>query len=508
MRAVGFGFVEDSVVADQARGIDVMEDLFGRAPGNFIDGAWETDEPEWMDATNPATGETLARLPKSSRATVVRAIEAARRAQPAWAKTTPWERANLCERLAQAIQAAQPRLARVLSLDQGKPLAQAVGEIGRAIEGFRLAGEHVKSMKGEIIPTETPGRLVLARRRPRGVYAVVTPWNFPINIPVEYLAPAIATGNAVVWVPAPTTSLVAIEFIRILEEADLPHGLINLVIGEGPVVGDEAVSNPGTHAVGFTGSVATGRRIAERAAGKPLLLELGGNGPLIVRADADLEKAAAAAALGAFSNAGQICAATGRVLADASIAAPFADLVCKKAEEYVLGDPLQQGTTMGPLNNENVLAKTQAHVDNALAGGARCLAGGRARPDLGSKYFFEPTVLVDVTPEMDIAREETFGPVVPVLALRGDDELMAVAADSRYGLSMGIFSEDLGQAMAMADALRAGIVNINERTNYWELHIPFGGGTGTQSGLGRLGGEHTLEAMTEIYTVTLPAKGL
>lgn len=485
-----------------------MRDVFARAPGNFIDGEWECDAAEWMEAVNPATGDLLARVPKSSRETARRAIVAAEAAQPAWGGKTAWERAALCRRMADALDAARPRLARVLSLDQGKPLAQAVGEVAKAADGFRLAAELVKYMTGETIPTEAPGRLVLTTRRPRGVYAVVTPWNFPVNIPVEYLAPALATGNSVVWVPAPSTSLVAIEFVAVLADAGLPAGLINLVLGEGPVVGDEIVANPRTQGVGFTGSASTGRRIAERGAGKALLLELGGNGPLIVRADADLDKAAEAAALGAFANAGQICAATGRVLADTRIAAPLAELVREKAEAYVLGDPLHQGTTMGPLNNRAVLEKTRAHVEAAVAAGARCLTGGRQRPDLGSELFYEPTVLTGVTPEMEIARQETFGPVVPILALADDAAIMEVARDTEYGLSMGIFSEDLGKAMAMAGKLRAGIININERNNYWELHIPFGGGSGTQSGVGRLGGRHTLEAMTEITTITLPMTGL
>lgn len=481
-----------------------MRDFIGHTPGSFIGGAWDCASADWMDAINPATGEVLARIPKGTADTAARAIAAAAAAQPAWGASTAWQRAALCVRLAEAIDAARGRLGRVLSLDQGKPLAQAESEVGKAADGFRLAAELTKHLTGETIPVETPGRLALSVRRPRGVYAVVTPWNFPVNIPVEYLAPAIATGNAVVWVPAPSTSLVAVEFMAVLAEAGLPDGLINMVLGDGPVVGDKIVSDPGTAAVGFTGSAATGRRIAERAAGKPLLLELGGNGPLIVRADADLEAAAAAAAAGSFGNAGQICAATGRVLIDRRVAEPFAELVREKAEAMVLGNPLHQGTTMGPLNNPQVIEKVRAHVEGAVRDGARCLTGGRARPDLGSDLFYEPTVLTDVRPDMTIAREETFGPVVPILPLDDDRALLEVAKATDYGLSMGIFSADLGRAMAMATELRAGIVNINERTNYWELHIPFGGGSGTRSGIGRLGGRHTLEAMTEIVTITLP----
>ncbi len=484
-----------------------MKDFLSRPPGNFIGGAWECDAADWMPVINPATGEVLAQVPNSPRKTAQRAISAAADAQPAWDAAGAWRRAEMCRKLADAIDASSEHLAYILCVDQGKPLAQAAGEIGKAADGFRLAADLGKYMTGETIPTETRGRLVVTHRRPRGVYAVITPWNFPVNIPVEYLAPAIATGNAVVWVPAPSTSLIAVEFMAVLAEAGLPDGVVNLVLGEGAVVGDEIVSNPGTAAIGFTGSAATGRRIAERGAGKPLLLELGGNGPLIVRADADIEKAAEAAAVGAFANAGQICAATGRVLADRRIAEALAERVREKAEAHVLGNPLHQGVTMGPLNNQGVLEKTRAHVEDAIRAGARCLTGGKSRPDLGSELFFEPTVLSGITPDMDIARYETFGPVVPILSLEDDEALMSVAKDTDYGLSMGIFSHDVGKAMSMAVQLRAGIVNINERSNFWELHVPFGGGSRTQSGVGRIGGRHTLEAMTEIATVTVPVEG-
>ncbi|WP_084640074.1 aldehyde dehydrogenase family protein [Kaistia adipata] len=478
------------------------------SPGNFIGGAWEDREAAHSDVINPATGQAISRLPKSSRATAQRAIAAAAKAQAAWSRIPVWERAALCVKLASAIDERVPEVARVLSMEQGKPLAQAMGEVSKAADGFRMNAELVKYMTGEVLPAETPDRLVITRRYPRGVYAVITPWNFPVNIPTEYLAPAIATGNAVVWVPAPSTALVAVAFMRVLAEAGLPDGLINLVLGEGAEVGDEIVANPGTHAIGFTGSAATGRRIAERGAGKPMLLELGGNGPMIVRYDADLDTAAKAAAGGAFFNSGQVCAATGRVLADGRIAGELAQKIAKLAGAEHVGDPLHQGTTMGPLNNQAVATKTADHVNEAVAQGAKLLAGGKSLPELGSDLFYAATVLTDVTPDMRIAKEETFGPVVPIIPLEGDAELMRVARDTDYGLSMSVFSGDVETAMAMAGELTAGIVNINASTTYWEIHLPFGGGSGTKSGAGRLGGRHTLEAMTEIRMITLPQRVL
>src|SRR3984893_4018836 len=469
---------------------------------NFIDGAWE-DEPDRMTAINPANGEQIAWLPQSDRACAGRAIAAARRAQGAWAATPVWKRAELCVAIAGKMDERRDQIARTLSIEQGKPLAQATGEVAKAADGFRLASELVKQLGGQTLPAEDASKLVMTLRQPRGVYAVITPWNYPVNIPVEYLAPALATGNTIVWVPAPTTSMAAVELMRAIEAAGLPAGVLNLVIGEGPVVGDEIVSHPDTAGIGFSGSAATGRRIAERGAGKPMLLELGGNGPLLVFEDADLKRAATAAANGAFSNAGQICAATGRVLAHESVAEELAERIAGHARNYILGDPLHQGVTMGPINNPKVAAKVCEHVDEAVAAGANVVTGGKPRPDLGSELFFEPTVLTGVTREMRINREETFGPVTPILSFRDDEEAMSLALDSEYGLSVGVFTRDMDRALRFAEAIPAGIVNINDSSTYWEIHLPFGGGLGTRSGLGRLGGRLTLEAMTEIKMITV-----
>ena len=234
---------------------------------NFIDGRW-TDAPERAPAINPATGQQIAWLPKSDRAIARDAIAAAKQARAGWAKTSVWKRAEMCVAIAASIDESRARIARTLSQEQGKPLSQATGEVAKAADGFRLAAELVRQMKGETLPAEDPTKLVMTLRQPRGVYAVITPWNYPVNIPVEYLGPGLATGNTIVWVPAPTTSMAAVELMRAIEAAGLPAGVLNLVIGEGPVVGDEIVSHPDTAGIGFTGSAATGRRIAERGAGK------------------------------------------------------------------------------------------------------------------------------------------------------------------------------------------------------------------------------------------------
>lgn len=263
-------------------------------------------------------------------------------------------------------------LARALSEDQGKPYhSEALFEISKAADGFRDAAEHVKWLEGATIPVEDPNKRVFSIRQPRGVYAVVTPWNFPINIPVEYLAPGLAAGNAIVWVPAPTTSVCAVRLVECLEEAGVPRGVVNLVTGFGPIVGDAIVTHPDTDAVGFTGSAATGMTIAQRAAGKPLLLEMGGNGPVIVLDDADLDAAMRATASGCFVNAGQVCSSSERILVSERVYDDFAERMTRAAGDVRLGDPLDATTTMGPLNNTDVARKVKRHVEDGVERGAR-----------------------------------------------------------------------------------------------------------------------------------------
>lgn len=470
--------------------------------GNYIGGRWSTTV-DTMPVLNPAKGEVIATVPRSNRETVNEAVAAAKAAALDWAATPVFERAAMCQAIAAAIDAEREAIAYTLSLEQGKVLAEAQGEVAKAADGFRLAAELIKQMSGKTLPAEDPTKLVMTIRQPRGVYGVITPWNFPVNIPVEYLAPGIATGNTVVWIPAPSTALVACALMAALEKAGLPPGVVNLVTGDGATVGDAVVVHPEVTAIAFTGSTATGRRIAERGAGKPMLLELGGNGPVIVLEDADLDAAAAAAAGGAFFNAGQVCAATGLVLAHASVVDRLCEKLVAKAADQVPGNPLHPATTMGPLNNAKVAAKVREHVDDAIAQGARLLCGGRARPDLGSTLFFEPTVIRDVSQSMQIYREETFGPVVPVIAFQDNEQALALALQSEYGLAVGVFTKDISRGIAMAKAIPAGIVNINAGSTWWEIHLPFGGGSGKKSGIGRLGGMHTLEAMTEIKMITV-----
>jgi acyl-CoA reductase-like NAD-dependent aldehyde dehydrogenase len=469
----------------------------------YIGGRWvDSAGAKRFEARSPATGQVIGTLPEGTREDAQRAIDAAQKGKALLAGMSTWERSKLCDRVADVLERRKEELARLLSLEQGKPYhTEARGEVGSTIEGWRDAAEHVKWLETSVIPVQDHHKRVVTIRQPRGVYAVITPWNFPLNIPTEYLAPGLATGNAIVWVPAPTTSAVAVKLVECLEEAEVPPGAVNLVIGPGPVVGDEIVAHPGTDAVGFTGSSATGEHIATRAAGKPLLLELGGNGPTLILDDADLERAAEATAFGAFFNAGQVCSAAERILVHRRVYQEIADRLADRAKQIRLGDPFDARTQMGPLNNQPVAQKTDRHIADALTRGARVKVGGARAVGLATDLYYQPTVLTGLTRDSLINREETFGPVAPLAPFDSDEEALEWANDNTLGLVSAVFTQNLSRAYYFAERLRTGIVNVNDSTNYWELHIPFGGVAGKRSGIGRLGGKHTLMEMTDLRTI-------
>lgn len=474
----------------------------------YIDGQWtESESGKTFPAENPATGEIIAQLAEGTREDARRAVDAANKNKHHLANMSIWERSHLCQRIADVMEKHNQELARALSEDQGKPLhTEARAEVKKAIEGFRNAAEQIKWLEGATIPVEDPQKRVFTFRQPRGVYAVITPWNFPLNIPIEYLAPGIASGNAIVWVPAPTTSVIAIKLMQCIEEADVPPGIVNLVMGPGAIVGDEIVASPDTNAVGFTGSPATGEHIARRAAGKPLLLELGGNGPTVILDDADLELAARATASGAFFNAGQVCSATERILVHRRAHDEIAERLVAHAKQVRLGNPLEPQTTMGPLNNRPVAEKMDRHLQDGVQRGAQILFGGTRASGFDTNLFYVPTVLDNVTPESMINYEETFGPIAPLMQFKDEDQLFQIANSAGLGLVASLFTRDVNKAFRYAERLRAGIVNVNDTSNYWELHIPFGGVSGTRSGIGRLGGKYTIMEMTDLRTITINLK--
>jgi acyl-CoA reductase-like NAD-dependent aldehyde dehydrogenase len=472
----------------------------------YLDGRWRNAATgETFEAVSPATGARIGSLSMGGREDARRAVNAAAQAAPAWGRTSPFERAAALERIAQSIEGRKDDLARILTMDQGKPLhAEAYGEVEELVVYFRMAAADATRIEGMLPPSVDPAKRVLIYRVPKGVVGVITPWNWPYTMPAELIAPALAAGNAVVWNPARFTSFCAVALADAIAAADLPNGVFNLVTGAGDEVGDEIAGDPRVGAVGFVGSTKTGARIGQRAAGKELLLEMGGNGPLVILDDADVEKAVEATITACFLNAGQSCTAGERVLVDRRIHDRYLEaLVAAVSSQVRLGDPLDGATTMGPLNNERTAAKTEHQVAEAIERGATLHAGGHRAPRHGSPLFFEPTVLDRVTESMEIAREETFGPVVPITAIDGADEALEIIEGSPFGLLTAVFTQDLKRGLQFAESARAGWVNINEGTNYWESHLPFGGRAGSQSGLGRVGGRFSIERLTELKTIVV-----
>jgi succinate-semialdehyde dehydrogenase/glutarate-semialdehyde dehydrogenase len=472
----------------------------------FIAGGWTAAASGATSAaTSPATGESLGPVPEGDREDARRALDAAALAFPSWSGASPFDRGRLLHRIGEVCERRRDELARMLTLDQGKPLhAEAYDEVHELIAFWHLAAEDAVRLEGMIPPSSFSDKRVLVMRRARGPIGVITPWNWPYTMPAELIAPALACGNTVVWTPAPSTAVCSALLAECIAEADLPAGVFNFVTGPGPVVGDEIAGNPATAGVAFIGSTRTGLQVAQRAAGKAQLLEMGGNGPLVVMDDADLGSAVAATIVGCFLCAGQSCTAGERLLVAEGVRDEFVErLGSAVAADVRLGDPFAPETTMGPLNNEGVAAKMDEHVGDALTRGARVVAGGARSTDFPTELYWTATILDGVEEDAEVAREETFGPIAPVVPIRGLDHAIELANASPYGLLAAIFTGDVMDGLRFADEVRTGLVNINETTNYWENHLPFGGRAGTDSGIGRIGGRHAVEELTELQTIVI-----
>ena len=471
----------------------------------YVAGEWvESESGARTEATSPATGEAIGTVPEGTREDAQRAIAAANAAARDWAARSAFERAHAMERVADLVSERRDELAHTLTLDQGKPLSEARDEVAELEEYWRMAAADATRLEGLMPPSVDAGKRVLVYRVPRGVVGIVTPWNWPYTMPAELLAPALAAGNAVVWSPAASTSICGVKLAECIVDAELPAGVFNVVTGPGRVVGDEVVANPDTNAVGFIGSTQAGYQIAERAAGKALLLEMGGNGPLVVLDDADIDKAVEATITASFLCAGQSCTAGELFLVHEAVHDEFLDkLAARIAADVNLGDPFDEATTMGPLNNEPTAAKMDEHIGDAVERGAELVAGGTRAAGFPTRLYYEPTVLDRVSPEMEVAREETFGPIVPIRTISGEEDALATIDASPYGLLAAVFTKDLARGLRFAEAARAGWVNVNASSNYWEPHLPFGGRSGSRSGVGRVGGRFSFESFTELKTVVV-----
>lgn len=447
-----------------------------------------------IEVRNPATGEVVGTVPRGAASEVDAAVEAAAKAFPAWAALSPGKRAALMHAAAEKMKAAVPEIARLLTLEQGKPLAHAVLEASRVQENLEYYAGLADKIRGDYVPLEDPGKFGLTLRRPIGVVVAITPWNFPLTLMANKVCPALATGCTVVLKPASTTPLATQRAVEVINSAGLPPGVLNIVHGSGGEIGDALVSHKRVNKIAFTGQTETGKRIMKLAADNVtrVTLELGGSDPMIVCDDADLRRASAATAIGRFFNAGQACLAVKRVYVFASVAEEFMTKVSDRAQkEWKIGNGMVDGVKMGPLHTEQQRAEVEGQVADAVKRGATVLAGG-TRPDagdLGKGWFMEATVLRDVPEDSRMLTEEVFGPALPIVIVNDLDEAIAKANASVYGLGSSIWTKDLAKARRAMEQIEAGYTWVNDIQVAYD-QLPFGGSK--QSGFGK---EHGLEAL-------------
>ncbi|MCL6577027.1 MAG: NAD-dependent succinate-semialdehyde dehydrogenase [Kyrpidia sp.] len=473
----------------------------------YVDGQWTpAGSGKTFEVYNPATGDVVGEVADASKEDVLRAVDAAHRAFPGWAAKTAKERSEILRRAYDLMVANLDELAVIMTTEQGKPLAEAKGEIQYAADFVLWYSEEAKRVYGETIPASFPHKRILVLRQPVGVVAAITPWNFPAAMITRKIAPALAAGCTVIVKPAKQTPLTACRLVEIFEEAGMPPGVVNLITGSRAAeIADTMLADERVRKITFTGSTEVGKQLMRKAADtvKHISLELGGHAPFLVFEDADIDAAAREVAASKFRNAGQTCVCTNRVYVHESIAEPFAEALAKRAAAMKVGNGLEEGVVIGPLIDRQAAEKVEEHVRDAVQKGARVVTGGHRLSRAGTKgevHFFEPTVLLDVSDDMLVLYEETFGPVAPVQTFRDDEEAVRKANDTRYGLAAYLFTRDLSRAVRVAESLEYGIVGINDGLPS-VAQAPFGGFK--ESGLGREGGRHGIEEFLEIKYVSL-----
>ncbi|MCZ7403057.1 MAG: aldehyde dehydrogenase family protein [Candidatus Methanoperedens sp.] len=474
----------------------------------FINGEWATSSTgETFDDVNPATLETIGKLQKASIEDVKSAVDSADDAFGKWSATPAPQRAKILFRAASMLEDRKEELSRLLTMEMGKVLKEARGDVQEAIDITYYAAGEGRRLFGETTPSELPDKFCMTIRRPIGVVGLITPWNFPMAIPAWKIMPALIAGNTLVIKPASDTPILSIELVKILEKAGLPGGVLNLVMGEGSTVGSAIVHHPKIRAVSFTGSLETGKWILGEAARdmKKVSLELGGKNPIIVMEDADLDLAVDGIIWGAFGTTGQRCTAASRVIAHEKIIKELQAKLIKRTKALRLGNGLLDTVDVGPVINNSQLRKIAQYVDIGKNEGANLVLGGRVVKPLAG-YFFEPTIFTDVTPDMRIAREEIFGPVVSMLSAADVDEAIRIANSVEYGLSSSIYTASMRNAFRAIEKIEAGITYINASTIGAEIHLPFGGVKSTGNGT-REAGTTAIEEFTEIKTVYIDYSG-
>ena len=462
----------------------------------YINGLWsDADSGERIDVTNPASGGKLGTVPKMGAAETRRAIEAADAAYPGWRAKTAAERSALLRRWFELVLEHQEDLARLMTAEQGKPLHEARGEIVYAASFIEWFAEEAKRVYGDVIPQHQADKRIVVLKEPIGVCAAITPWNFPCAMITRKAGPALAAGCTMVVKPATQTPYSALALAELASRAGIPAGVFSVVTGASGAIGGEMTGNPVVRKLTFTGSTEIGKLLMKQCAGtvKKLALELGGNAPFIVFDDADLDAAVEGAIVSKYRNTGQTCVCTNRFLVQDGVYDAFAAKLVAAVERLAVGDGLQGETQQGPLIDMGAVAKVEEHIADALAKGARVLSGGK-RHALGGS-FFQPTVLSGVTPEMAVAREETFGPLAPLFRFTTEAEAIRMANDTEFGLASYLYSRDIGRVWRVAEAVEYGIVGIN--TGLISTAVaPFGGMK--ESGFGREGSKYGLDDFLEI----------
>ena len=464
----------------------------------FIGGKWvESISGERFSDLNPTTGEEYASVPRGNADDAESVMLAAYEAQKEWKNFTPSARATVLYKASELLRSHLQEVNNILILEGGATYSKAMFETTYTIELLRTAAEDCHRILGETFPSDH-NKLSLTTFRPKGIVVAISPWNFPLLLSVNKVAYALAAGNTVVLKPSSETPVIGLRLAKLFEEAKLPPGVFNVVTGPGKVLGEALVQHRKTSFITFTGETSTGRRIAEIAGTKlkRYMLELGGKDPLIILADAQIDYAVDAAAFGAFMHQGEVCMSVERIIVEEPIADEFAEKLAIKAKTLSVGDPHLPNTVIGPLINDEQVEKVHAHVEDALAKGARILTGGSFEG-----RFYKPTVLDNITREMRIFREETFGPTAPILRVKNEKEALEAANDSSYGLSAGIITNDLQKALYLAENLESGMVHINDSSIHDEPYCPFGGCK--ESGFGREGGRYSMEEMSELKWITI-----
>ena len=474
----------------------------------LIDGKFVTGEAGMRPVINPANGKAFVDVPEASPDQARQAIVAARKAQKAWGLKSPLARAAIMKRIAVLIRQNARHLAEVVVTEQGKPINEAIGEVGGAAEFFDYYAEFARRIQGEILPSDYAGEQVWIQRVPVGVVAAIIPWNYPSALVSRKVAPAMIAGDTIVIKPHEDTPLSALEMARIFVEAGVPAGVVNVITGRGETIGEVLCTEPGVDLITMTGSVPTGKRIMANASRNltPVSLELGGKAPFIVLADADLELAVHSADTSRYMNCGQVCICNERTLVHRSIYDQFVTRFVEFSKSLVVGDPMQANTDIGPKVSRDELEKVEAVLAEAVAGGARlALAGGRpTKAPIDGGYWLNPTVLTDVTPDMPIMTREIFGPVVPIMPFDTFEEAVSITNASNYGLSAYLFTNDLGRVMNAVNEVSFGEIYVNRigPEMLQGFHVGF-----RESGLGGDDGVHGLESYMRKKTVYVNYSG-